>query len=64
MFKYRIIVAIATFRGQLDELSVVIKEDIIKEDIIKEFTRHDTWLGDIDALRLFGNCMQVFETVK
>lgn len=55
VFKYRIIVAIAAFRGQLDELSVG-----IKEDIIKEFTRHDTWLGDIDALRLFGNCMQVF----
>lgn len=55
IFKYRVIVTIAFFRGKLNELS-----NDLKKNIINEFTKHDTWLEDIDLLKLFGNCMQVF----
>ncbi|WP_288646375.1 helix-turn-helix transcriptional regulator [uncultured Lactobacillus sp.] len=55
ILKYRIVVAVAAFRDQLDELSID-----IKENIVDEFTKHDTWLDSIDALRLFANCMPVF----
>lgn len=55
IFKYRTIIAIAYFRNQLDELSPE-----FKEKIITEFIKYDSWIENIDSLRLLANCMQIF----
>lgn len=52
IFKYRTIIAIAYFRNQLDELSPE-----FKEKIITEFIKYDSWIENIDSLRLLANCM-------
>lgn len=55
IFKYRSIIAVATFEEKLDELS-----DEFKSKIINEFTKRDTWMESVDSLRLLANCMHIF----
>lgn len=55
ILKYRTIITIAMFEGQLDQLS-----QEFKNEIIKTFTEHSNWRENIYALRLLGNCMQIF----
>lgn len=55
IFKYRYIVAVAYFRGQLNELS-----PNFKNKVINEFVSRNNWVESVDLLRLFGNCMQIF----
>lgn len=55
IFKYRSIIAVATFEEKLDELS-----QEFKGKIINIFTKRDTWMENVDSLRLFANCMHIF----
>ena len=57
IFKYRVVVAVAIVRNQLDRLG-----DEFKSTIIAEFNAKDNWVENIDMLRLFANCIPVFST--
>lgn len=55
VFKYRTIISVAVINGQLNLLS-----DDFKKQIVLEFTKYDNWVENIDALRLFANCIPIF----
>ena len=55
ILKYRAIIAVAMFENKLDDLS-----SEFKNEIFLEFTDHNNWAENIDSLRLFGNCLQIF----
>lgn len=59
ILKYRSIISVATFEGKLNELS-----SEFKEQIVNTFTNYDNWVENVDSLRLFANCMQVFTLKK
>lgn len=55
ILKYRSIISIAAFEGKLNELS-----SAFKKQIITNFTDYSNWVENVDSLKLFGNCLQVF----
>lgn len=57
ILKYRSIISVAMFENKLDELSLE-----FKEKVLAEFTDHSNWVENVDSLKLFANCLQVFTT--
>ena len=55
IFKYRALIAVATFDGNLDQLS-----ENTRKNIVKKFNDFNNWVENIDSLRLLANCMSVF----
>lgn len=55
ILKYRAIIALAFLEGKLDDFSLE-----FKTQIVNTFNNYSNWVENIDALKLFGNCFQVF----
>lgn len=56
IFKYRAIISVAIFSGQLSLLS-----SDFKKQIVLQFSKYDNWFENVDALRLLANCMPIFK---